>query len=42
MEEILHGDQRRVIEQAKFTYPPFGKSLEKQLKKNKEKSKLKL
>ena len=31
-EEILPSDQRRVIEQAKFTYSPLGKSLEKQTK----------
>ena len=31
-EEILPSDQRRVIEQAKFTYYPFGKALEKQRK----------
>ena len=29
-EEILPSDQRRVIEQAKFTYSPLGKALEKQ------------
>ena len=28
--EILPSDQRRVIEQAKFTYSPLGKALEKQ------------
>ena len=31
-EEILSSDQRRVIEQAKFTYSHLGKSLEKQTK----------
>ena len=31
-EEILHSYQRRVIEQAKFTYSPLGKSFEKQRK----------
>ena len=31
-EEILPLDQRRVIEQAKFTYSPLGKALEKQRK----------
>ena len=31
-EEILPSDQRRVIEQAKFTYSPSGKALEKQTK----------
>ena len=29
-EEILPSDQRRVIEQAKFTYSPLGEALEKQ------------
>ena len=33
-EEILPSDQRRVIEQAKFTYSPLGKALEKQRKIN--------
>ena len=31
-EEILPSDQRRVIEQATFTYFPLGKALEKQRK----------
>ena len=31
-EEILPSDQRRVIEQAKFTYYPLGKAFEKHLK----------
>ena len=31
-EEILPSDQRRVTEQAKFTYPPLGKASEKQTK----------
>ena len=31
-EEILPSDQRRVTEQAKFTYSPLGKALEKQTK----------
>ena len=31
-EEILPPDQSRVIEQAKFTYSPLGKALEKQTK----------
>ena len=30
--EILPPDQRRLIEQAKFTYYPLGKALEKQRK----------
>ena len=29
-EEILPSDQKRVIEEAKFTYSPLGKALEKQ------------
>ena len=32
VEEILPSNQRRVIEQAKFTYSPLGKALEKQTK----------
>ena len=31
-EEILPSDQRRVTEQAKFTYSPHGKAFEKQIK----------
>ena len=31
-EEILPPEQRRVIEQAKFTYSPLGKTFEKQTK----------
>ena len=31
-EEILTSDQRRVIQQAMFTYSPLGKTLEKQTK----------
>ena len=31
-EEILRFNQRQIIEQAKFTYSPFGKVLEKQSK----------
>ena len=31
-EEILPSDQRRVIEQAKFTYSLLGKAFEKQIK----------
>ena len=30
-EEILPSDQRRIIEQAKFTYSPLDKALEKQI-----------
>ena len=29
---MLPPDQRRVIEQAKFTYSPLGKAFEKQIK----------
>ena len=32
VQEILPPDQRRVIEQAKFTYSPLGKAFEKQTK----------
>ena len=32
VEEILHPDQRRVIEQAKFRYSPLGKTLENKQK----------
>ena len=39
-EEILPSDQRKVIEQANFAYPPLGKTLEKQKRlKFKEKNK---
>ena len=31
-EEILPPDQRRVIQQAKFTYSPLSKAFEKQIK----------
>ena len=31
-EEVLPSDQRRVIEESKFTYSPLRKSLEKQTK----------
>ena len=31
-EEILHSDQRRVIEQANLSYSPLGKALQKQKK----------
>ena len=33
-EEKLSSVQRRVLEQAKFTYSPLGKALEKQKKNN--------
>ena len=35
-EKILPSDHRRVIEQAKFTYSPLGKTFEKQIKTIKE------
>ena len=38
-EEILPPDQRRVIEQAKFTYSPLEKAFEKQIRKLKIKEK---
>ena len=38
-EEILHPDQRRAIEQAKFAYSPLGKAFEKQTKTIKEQRK---
>ena len=38
-EEILPPDQRRVIEQAKFTYSSLGKAFEKQIRKLKIKEK---
>ena len=31
-EEILSSNQQRIIQQAKFTYFPLGKALEKQIK----------
>ena len=31
-EEILSSNQRQIFEQAKFTYSPLGKALEKQTK----------
>ena len=36
MVEILEPDQRRVIEQAMFTYFPLRKTVEKQIKKFKD------
>ena len=43
-EEILPLDQSRVIEQAKFTYSPLAKALEKQIRtiEHQEKNKLSL
>ena len=32
-EEILPSHQKHIIEQAKFTYSPLGKNLEKRIKK---------
>ena len=40
-EEILPPDQRRVIEQAEFTYSPLGKAFEKQTKTIEEQGKKK-
>ena len=33
--EILPSNRKQLIEQAKFTYFPFGKAFEKQIKQNK-------
>ena len=38
-EEILPSDQRRVIEQTKFTYSPLSKALEKETKTIEEQGK---
>ena len=38
-EEILPSDQSRIIEQAKFTYPPLSKAFEKQIKTIEDKDK---
>ena len=38
-EEILPPDQKKVIEQAKFTYSPLGKTFEKQTKSIEERGK---
>ena len=38
-EEILPYDQSRIIEQAKFTYFPLRKALEKQVKTNEDQRK---
>ena len=38
-EEILPSNQQQIIEQAKFTYSPLGKALEKQTKLLKTKQK---
>ena len=35
--EILPSNQQQIVEQAKFTYSPFGKALEKQMKAIKDK-----
>ena len=32
VKDILPSDQQQIIEQAKFTYSPFGKAFEKQMK----------
>ena len=36
-EDILSSNQQQIIEQARFTYSPFGKAFEKQIKTNKDK-----
>ena len=41
-EEILRSDQRKIYEQAKFTYSPLGKAFEKQIKTIEEQGKKKL
>ena len=41
-EKILPSDQSRIIEQAKFTYSPLGKAVEKQTKTIEEQGKNKL
>ena len=38
-EEILPSDQKRVIEQTKFTYSPLGKAFEKQIKTTEDQEK---
>ena len=42
--EILPSNQKQIIEQAKFTYSPFGKAFEKQTKaiKNQGKNQIRL
>ena len=34
--EILPSDQKQIIEQAKFTYPPLGNAFQKQQKRTEE------
>ena len=41
-EEILPSDQSRIIQQAKFTQSPLGKSFEKQIKSIEEQGKRKI
>ena len=38
-EKILPPDQRKVIEQAKFTYSPLGKALEKEIRTTEDQGK---
>ena len=38
-EEILPSNQQQIIQQAKFTYSPLGKALEKQIKTIKDQGK---
>ena len=42
IEEILSSDQSKIIMQAKFTYSPLGKALEKQKKTIEEQGKNKM
>ena len=42
IEEILSSDQSKIIMQAKFTYSPLGKALEKQRKTIEEQGKNKM
>ena len=41
-EEILSSNQKQMIEQAKFTYSPFGNAFEKQIKTIEDQGKNKL
>ena len=44
VKDILPSDQQQITEQAKFTYSPFGKAFEKQIRtiEDQEKNKLRL
>ena len=37
-EDILPSNQQRVVEQARFTYSPFGKAFEKQVRRSRKKT----